>query len=65
MIFGMPIIDLIILVITIVIVSYLFYYLFLRKDRSHCSSCAVIARTKRSNEDLRKYYYRVKNENDK
>lgn len=52
----MSFVDIVILVIVAMIVVFLSYHLFFKKERSHCSGCAEMTKAKRRNKGLKKLF---------
>lgn len=52
----MSLVDGIILGIVLIVVSFLVYHLFIKKERSHCSGCAAVALAKKKKKGMLKFY---------
>lgn len=50
----MSLIDIFILVVVLVIVGLLTFNLFIKKNRSHCSGCAMMTKAKKRNKKMKK-----------
>ena len=50
----MSFIDVFILVVVLIIVGLLTYNLFIKKNRNHCSGCAMMAKAKKRNKKMKK-----------
>lgn len=56
----MSLIDGIILGIVLLVVGFLSYHLFFKKERTHCSGCAMISQAKKKKKNLLKFYHKSK-----
>lgn len=52
----MSLADGVILGIVVIIVGLLSYHLFFKKNRSHCSGCAMMDKAKKRNKKIMKLY---------
>ncbi|GEM_PF-4127033 len=59
----MSLIDVIILIIVSLLVIFLSYYIFFRKDKSQCCECSVMISAKRKSKGIKKFYEKQKRKN--
>jgi len=56
----MSLIDGFVLGVVLIVVGFLSYHLFIKKDRSHCSGCAMMSKAKKRKRKLLKFYNKTK-----